>query len=70
MSSGELVAWVRCRACGHDACLRPEALGGRTGPDLYRRLRCTACRALGRAEMRLIWRSEANALAGAAMGAP
>lgn len=66
MAEGKLVAHVWCRACGRQAELDPAALGGRTGPDLYRRLRCKGCGALGRGEVRLVWSlaGEVNPLAG------
>jgi hypothetical protein len=52
--AGRLIAIVECRVCGRVAELPVEALGERRGPALWRSLRCTGCRMLGRAEVRLV----------------
>ena len=54
----ELVAHVECMACGHQARIPADALGGRHGPALWRVLRCSKCGSLGKAELRLMWAQE------------
>lgn len=53
MSEGQHILTVWCRSCGHRAEM-PEPEG--YGPALKRRLRCSACGVIGRAETIVSWR--------------